>query len=502
MIGARGLSTRVGAHTPPSPTAYRARRGPAPNLKTRRGGRRRQRKQKKNLRTFVLVIAIAFIFLFTPAQERIEAQLGKWMDQLMEEFGGYREYPVSVSYSVERHVVLDNQHIHNDATFTYRLPIPEDRTERGVIGSSGFELDIGTTIQPISLQSISYMSVRTSNSQTTIDIPVQTQEVRLADDAISIDANSEVFWPNIQSDGGLDRCNVTRCVIWRGTLPPGTSDTLIVRYDVVGYSFTWHGSDVPSKVPKSSDSGGFDMFESNSGTFADLDRSGYLGAMKTSIGDHPQWYDRDPGSGVNWAIDGNHPIVVELANEIEASLPADKQDNVYAFAHAAYIHVYNEIIYDTGLSGNARSGPQCIADGRGDCDEQSNAWMSILRTRGISSWYEFGPMTDANFNSWEPHAWANVLLPLDSDYCTTNGIEISSCYVEASVDVVNNKWLLHTPTSFTQWIEQPSGDGDGAYKFYRPLSSNGPSGMWAEVWNTIGVPQITGGLYQIPAWVE
>ena len=39
------------------------------------------------------------------------------------------------------------------------------------------------------------------------------------------------------------------------------------------------------------------------------------------------------------------------------------------------------------------------------------------------------------------------MLPYDSEWCEENGIAISTCYVEASVDVTNNMWLFKPPTA-------------------------------------------------------
>jgi len=477
--------------------AYNARRGPAPGRSPQHGNKRRDRKKKKNLRTLILVLVIAFLFLFTPAQDRLEKQLGKWMDQLMEEFAGYREYPVAVSYEVERHVILNNVD-NRDVWFEYRLPIPQDRTERGVF-DVGFEMENGPDFSAYNVQKVHSMTVATSNSQSTISIPLDGT-IRNSDNALDLDGMTEIFWPQTGDNGY--RCRVGKCAMWIGDIAPLSSLTLIVSYEVTAYSFDWwDDSGLTSRIARSTS--GFSLDDSNSGTFEDVtERAGYLAITHSNIGSHKKWYDRDSGPGSNWAINGENSVVESLANEIRGSLSASDQNNVHAYARAAFTHIYNEIVYDTGLLGNARSGPQCIADGRGDCDEQSNAWMSLLRVYEISAWYEFGPMTDSDFETWEPHAWANVLIPMDGDWCSENGIEIKSCYVEASVDVVNNKWLMHTPTSFTQWIEEPSSLGEGAYKFYRPLLSNGPDGMWTELWSTIGDPQIIDGTYEISAWVE
>ena len=90
-LGARGISIRVGMPTPGGQLIHGARRGPPPGLNIRRGGKRREKKKSNNIRTMVLVVAIAFLFLFTPAQERISNQLEKWLDSFLEEFRPARE---------------------------------------------------------------------------------------------------------------------------------------------------------------------------------------------------------------------------------------------------------------------------------------------------------------------------------------------------------------------------------------------------------------------------
>ena len=60
---------------------------------------------------------------------------------------------------------------------------------------------------------------------------------------------------------------------------------------------------------------------------------------------------------------------------------------------------------------------------------------------------------------------------MSSEWCNENNIDLNSCYIEASVDVTNNKWLLHTASALIDWIEQPDPNRDGTYinAYYRPL---------------------------------
>ncbi len=482
---------RVGVPTPGGQTVHRARKGPPPGLNVRRGGKRRTKKKKRNYRNMVLVVAIAFLFLFTPAQERITNQLEKWLDSLLDEFGPAREYPVHAVYEVERSVNLLNPHT-EFISFSYELPIPTLRTDFG-ISDTGFESQDGTQIPLISLQEVTNMVAHIDGEDTYTNIPLDHTTYITEESAISLDSTTEIFWPPVGQ--APDRCSVSRCAIWQGDIPPGQLITLVVKYDVTGSSYSWWGGDnAPEGAPASQH--GYSMDDMNAGTYDDYDRSGHLDTMYDQFGAHKQWYDRDSGPSRNWAIDGENPVVIELANEIESSLSTSQIDNPFAFAHAAFIKIRDSIVYSQGLS-PARSGPDCIVDERGDCDEQSNAWMSLLRTRNIPSWYEFGPMTDGLYSGWEPHAWANTIFPFDEDWCNENNIALSTCFVEGEVDVVNNRWLLHTPTTLTEWIEDPSNLGQAAYDFYRPLSI-GCVNCWTETWETIGEPEITGGTYRVP----
>ena len=75
--------------------------------------------------------------------------------------------------------------------------------------------------------------------------------------------------------------------------------------------------------------------------------------------------------------------------------------------------------------------------------------FSILRTKMIPGWYVFGALTDSTYTYWEAHAWGYILLPMSDEWCAERNIVLDDCFVEGSVDVVNNKWLLHTRLQHT-----------------------------------------------------
>ena len=107
-----------------------------------------------------------------------------------------------------------------------------------------------------------------------------------------------------------------------------------------------------------------------------------------------KWYDRggvtiqDDVYGYityGWAIDARQasaPTVYQTAASISASLPSDLKDNAYAFARATFDWLNDNVPYDD-YAPELLGGEQCLVAGTGDCDEQSNAFMSIMRVKGI-----------------------------------------------------------------------------------------------------------------------
>jgi hypothetical protein len=197
------------------------------------------------------------------------------------------------------------------------------------------------------------------------------------------------------------------------------------------------------------------------------------------------WYDRGGitvQDGVygyityGWAIDGRQataPTIYQTAASITASLPSGLKDNAYAYARATFDWLNDNVPYDDYAPGTARGGEQCLEAGTGDCDEQSNAFMSIMRVKGIPTWYVFGALTDPQFERWEGHAWAYIMLPMSDEWCEANDVILDTCYVEGSVDVVNRKWLVHTPTAYIDWIEPYSFEGQITDGYYSGGTSGG-----------------------------
>ena len=146
--------------------------------------------------------------------------------------------------------------------------------------------------------------------------------------------------------------------------------------------------------------------------------------------------------------------------------------------------------------------------GTGDCDEQTNAYFSILRTRGVPGWYAFGVLGDPYFSTdgWEGHAWGYIQLPLSETWCEDRNIVLQTCFVEAQVDVVNNKWLLSTPTAYIDWVEQADPSGEAVYDYYHPFDRSWGPGtdpvQKTRGFETIDSVELNGGTYKVKKYAE
>ena len=242
----------------------------------------------------------------------------------------------------------------------------------------------------------------------------------------------------------------------------------------------------------------------NSGTFDDLTSRG--NGVRVSEFGGGKWYNR--GSNGGWAINGDDALVMSTADAIAMTLPEGKSDNAYGFARATFDYLHEAVSYDREAPTTARSGPECLAAQTGDCDEQTNAYFSILRTRNIPGWYAFGVLGDPFLSSdgWEAHAWGYIQLPMKDSWCDDHNIALQSCFVEAQVDVVNNKWLLSTPTAYLDWVESADASGNLVYEYYHPVGPSGTIGPGdidrVRSFETVGDVVLSGSTYKVKKYAE
>jgi len=153
-----------------------------------------------------------------------------------------------------------------------------------------------------------------------------------------------------------------------------------------------------------------------------------------------------------WKIEPSLSSVSTLAESLTSHT-----SNVYAMIEAIYDHMRDEFTYDTNSPGEPKTCTRTLSDGRGDCDDQSILFISMLRSVGIPAWLEFGPLYDPATNEWGAHAWSKVYVPLANGGGGT-----------VTVDVVNGQFMVKDSSRFTEW--ESDGNAEHLEDYYHTLS--------------------------------
>ena len=475
ISGSSGMDGRVKGEFMRSSTRS-AKKGVAPRHSMKASKSRRGKKKRSRINQLGLIALVAFIFFTPDARQFVLEKWAELQAYITEAMAPSQAYPLSAEYTVVRSVDLWNNHSSQTSVLQESIPIPSDITsnERG---DFALMYEDGTEADKSTIQEIISMELRIDGE--TITIPAEGKPHKEKSNAYVTSKGNHVWWPSMNpldnpNTAGenemkdTDGCRHGPCVRVSFDIPADTHDTIDFAVTLESTSHTWwHSTKMDGKVEGKSEG----TSVSRSGTFEDIENR-RLGVYSNDFASSQRWYDRGVIEGVNhgWAIDGRQssaPTVYQTAANIMASLPSSLQDNAYAYARATFDWLNANVPYDGNAPGTARSGEQCLDAGTGDCDEQSNAFMSIMRIQGVPTWYVFGALADSEFDSWQGHAWAYIMLPMSDEWCEDNEVILSSCYVEASVDVVNHKWLVHTPTAFIDWIDNGDKDGERVAGYYR-----------------------------------
>ena len=494
ITGSAGSSQRATGQFNTGAYSGGATSGSAPQMMRAPRRMKGRRRKKGKLGKLVLVSIIACVFVFTPANELAMSQWANVSSQLQVLTAPV--YPMEATYTVDRTLIMTNEDSENH-TFKYSFAVPKDRTSKSM-SEHIWQGDDGA-VEADKIQEITSMKIISGDFNYELPIDAITRDVnpelRGKEQSIMIgDTQTYMYWPGDGDSSDTSYCSFGPCVKWEGTTPAAGDVSIVVRYTIKAKSYSWW-ADFSGNVAGTSTGISLD----NSGTYSDIETRGQHSAR---FADHSKWFKRSDNT---YAIDGTDSRIISAANIIDAQIPDELNENPYAFARKAFEYVQEQITYGRGKD-IPRSGPSCLSDKVGDCDEQSNLWMSLLRVKKIPTWYEFGALTGFTFKTWEPHGWSNVMLPYDSDWCNENNIDINTCYVEASVDVTNNMWLFKPPTALGLWVEVEDKNsetpGKGLYDyFYRIWACNVLCG-YGETWETVGEAVTTGGTFTNPQIVE
>ena len=466
-------------------------------VQTHTGRQKNILKRRKNrFRSIAMLGLVAFVMLSPQAQEAVFGEFGGVEEFLQSQLAPYHIYPNEATYTVSK---ISDVVANGNAWMTEAYLIPPV-VQSTLPGAAQFSYtDESGQYEPVILQQT--LQITVSIDGQSINVPVDGMPDRAYEDAIVTPNGHEIWWPEVGGERVFDtklvkECPIDKCVMVKSNFADGGN--LRVSFDVhvqsTSYSW-WNDGRVDARVV------GQDMGinAENSGTFADISQRGN-GVRQQQFGTE-LWFDR---GSAGYAINAQNDAVNDFADIVSSSLPEGYADNAYAFSRAAFDYMHAMISYDRDAPDPPRSGPECLTASTGDCDEQTSAYFSILRARGVPGWYAYGILGDPFFSDegWEAHAWGYIQLPLSDSWCEERNIVLQTCFVEAQVDVVNNKWLLSTPTAYIDWIEKHDPSFELLNKYFRPLSGNGDAGRGQPDFATLGTVEITGGTYKVKKYAE
>ncbi|MEL0331347.1 MAG: transglutaminase-like domain-containing protein [Candidatus Poseidoniales archaeon] len=476
-------------------TTYRMAAKPSQRgvVQTHTGRQRNIMKRRKNrFRSVAMLGLVAFIMLSPQAQEAVFGEFGGVEEFLQSQLAPYHVYPNEATYTLSK---ISEVIANGESTQTENILIPPV-VQSSLLGAAQFAYTDGSDdLTPSSLQQTLQITLNIDGQD--INVPIDGMPDRPYSNAISTPSGHEVWWPSVGE--GATQCPIAKCIKVRTSFQNGGTARYEVNLLMQSTSYAWWDDGRVDARVAGKDIG---INAENSGTFDDLTQRGN-GVRQGQFG-NALWYDRGPGAG--FAINAQDAIVLATADTIASSLPEGNSDNAYAFSRATFDYLHAYVSYDREAPSPARSGPACLAAGTGDCDEQTNAFFSILRTRGVPGWYAFGVLGDPFFSNegWEAHAWGYIQLPMKDSWCEERNIVLQTCFVEAQVDVVNNKWLLSTPTAYVDWIEQPDPSGELVHGYYYPFDSCTSRCDFDRdrSFETKGTVELNGGTYKVKKYAE
>ncbi len=484
-------------------TTYKMTKRPSARgmVQTHTGRRKNLMKRKRNkTRHLVVLFFIAFIMLSPQVRENL---FQKWApganEYVLLSFSEFHMYPNEATFTLERAVEVSSSGV--NGAYYEEIPIPSDETSL-IDSSTDFHFTNGSIPSSTStIQKVNRILLNVGDSGNavldSVTIPLNGLPTKDYDDRVITSRGHSVWWPGYGTED--TSCKVAQCV--KVELALGAGEVAILSYQVTvtstSYSW-WDAARVDSRIDGIDEGINVD----NSGTFDDIENRGN-GERHRNFTDE-RWYNRGivDGEDLGYAIDGQHEIVNQTANSILSNLPENSKDNAYAYAREAFDYLLTFVTYDKQAPRISRSGPACLEAQTGDCDDQTNAFLSLLRVKGVPGWYVFGVLATNEFSSWEAHAWSYIQLPMSDDWCESRNIALHSCFVEASVDVVNNKWLLHTPNAYISWIEEYDSTGQKVHNIYYTWGANSKIDRSPPAYTTIGMPEQTGGFYEVKVLPE
>ena len=198
--------------------------------------------------------------------------------------------------------------------------------------------------------------------------------------------------------------------------------------------------------------------------------------------------------GDEWKILATDPSITALSKQINGNVT-----NVYTILKSTYGWVTKNIAYPgSPVPGEPKTSVETLQTRVGDCDDQSNLFLGLIRAAGVPGWLQLGALYNPATNQLEGHAWVQTYLP----YTNGGGVNVN-------IDLVNKNFLVWKPSLVCDYTD----NGNAAdlrnyyytfYSVYDPLSYSSGAGpsfqdsfttvSYSESPNRVSVNQMASGI--------
>jgi transglutaminase-like putative cysteine protease len=135
--------------------------------------------------------------------------------------------------------------------------------------------------------------------------------------------------------------------------------------------------------------------------------------------------------GDEWKILATDPSIVALSKQINGN-----QTDVYTILRSTYDWVTSNIAYPgSPVPGEPKSSVETLQTRVGDCDDQSNLFLGLVRAAGVPGWLQLGALYNPSSKQMEGHAWVQTYIP----YANGGGVYVN-------IDLVNKNFLVWKPS--------------------------------------------------------
>lgn len=153
--------------------------------------------------------------------------------------------------------------------------------------------------------------------------------------------------------------------------------------------------------------------------------------------------------GDEWKIMATDPNITALSKQINGN-----EQNVYIILKNTYDWVTKNIAYPgSPTPGEPKSSLETLRSGVGDCDDQSNLFLGLVRAAGVPGWLQLGALYNSASGQMEGHAWIQTYIP----YANGGGVDVN-------IDLVNKNFLVWKPSFICDYTD--NGNGNDLRNYY------------------------------------